>query len=336
VTNEIDKMNKLNFLPVRIFETTKMKRCTGKLKSVSDEFPEVLRVPLIKSSQGDIQVIKSGRRSAIYYDVNSDKYYRIKGCGLNDNGFEYKEIEVYTDDRKIQIKKILRGCQFEKNCKKELEITIKLREIFQKKGLYFPNKSLGYWAYELGYVEKPCASLYETTGELRLNDDILYYLESKLWGNYSIFEDLHQLYYKIGLKIGEIKQLMTDAGYLWGTFFSDFDGIFHSNAHINNIIASRAGDELVLGPVDFDLAFFPGELKDKEFEYKVEDEIRVLEASIKGWQVFDPPLKIFSDSENNHFKKLQIKLRTNLYKGFLNGMNIKNSIIKFSEISKFF
>ncbi|MHA1309823.1 MAG: hypothetical protein ACTSWR_08845 [Candidatus Helarchaeota archaeon] len=309
------------------------------MKKKTSQFPKILEKPLIKSNKNGIVAFKSGMRSAILFHDN--KYYRIKGCGMENDGFVYETYLPNMIDSNGIRKKRLRGCQFLENCEKEIEVSKKLGNVFKKKNLFFPNFPLGYWVYETNFDEDPCASLYETYGEIRLNDDFLYLLESRLDQNPSFFGGLLKLYYKIGQHVGFIKKTINEAGYLWGTFFGDKDMIFHSNSHINNIIVAKIGDTLTLGPTDFDLAYLPGDLDTKEFEQKVLDENLVLEASIKGWEVFDPLLKLYknfkSDKLNNDkLNNMRIKLRNKLFKGFKKGFKEKPDEIKFSEIKKFF
>ena len=326
-------MKNLNFFPFELFKKVKLKRCGGKLKEVS-EIPTSLKHPLIKSKNGNILAYKSGARSAIYY--KNGKSYRIKGCGLNDEGFVYEEYKVYIGENHIIKRRRLRGCQYIETCKKELEVSRKLGAIFKNNHMFFPNKPLGYYIYETDLKEKPCASLYETSGEIRLNDDLLFFLESNLTKYNTHIEDLFQLYYKFGLQVGYIKKIMNDTRYLWGTYFGIDDRIFHSNAHINNIVVSKINNNLVLGPLDFDLAYLPNELNKKSFLHKVKDENITLEASIKGWKTFTPPLKICNYIKDSKIEKIRCKLRNQLFNGYLNGSESYPDQIKFSELVKFF
>ncbi|MHA1269945.1 MAG: hypothetical protein ACTSPY_09195 [Candidatus Helarchaeota archaeon] len=326
----------MNLLPINPFKITKLKYVKGSVVKLVNNIPDILKIPMIKSSQGEINAIKSGIRSAIYRDKKTGNFYRIKGCGVNDDGFIYEYFNIYVNEHNTIKKKRLRGCQFQKTCLRELEITKKLGNIFKKKHLFFPNHPIGYWIYETKFQEVPYASLYKTYGELRLNDDILYYLEQKLFQNINFYSELLRLYYKFGLQIGYIKKTMEDAEYLWGTFLDMNDKIFHSNAHINNIIVARINNQITLGPLDFDLAYYPGELTTKEFEHKKFDEMQVLEASIKGWQTFTPQFRIFWHNNNQDFEKCRNNLRNNMYNGFLQGFEGPTEIISFKEIEKFF
>ncbi|MBD3228204.1 MAG: hypothetical protein GF329_08440 [Candidatus Lokiarchaeota archaeon] len=305
----------------------------GYARGFLNKLVKFLRKPLIKAKKGEIYAYKSGARSAIY--PKNGKFYRIKGCGMDEKGFIYEKYETFLDENTTVIKKRLRGCQFEGTCKKELEITEELSKIFEQKKLFFPNQSLGYWVYETELDRVPYAGLYETFGDIRLNDDLLYFLEARLESNLSKYTELLQLYYKIGLQVGHIKKVMNDAGYLWGTFFGKDDRIFHSNAHINNIVVAIKNNNVVLGPLDFDLAYRLGELKGKTFEHKVEDEKQVLEASIKGWDIFTPKIKIFNFSRSKKLEHYRQKLRENLFQGFINGSKEHIHQIKSKQLLQF-
>lgn len=325
-------MNNLNFFPFNIFEDTYLIPHHGYLERVSNNIPRYLSKPKIKAPNSDIKAIRSGIRSAIYKD--NEKYYRLKGCGWEDKGFIYEEIEIYHDENAIEKTRWLRGCQFLDTCKKELKVSEKLGVVFRKKNRFFPNKPLGMWVYETEHDETPCAGLFETFGEIRLNDGLLYILESRLSQNQANLQELKGLYFQIGQQIGNIKTLLNDSEYLWGTYFGK-DGIFHSNAHINNIVTAKQKNMLVLGPLDFDLAYEPGELKSREFEHKIRDENSVLEASIKGWEVFTPELNIYQ-YENEKKESLRNKLRNYMFKGFLSGLEDISDPIKIDAMAKFF
>jgi hypothetical protein len=325
-------MNNLNFLPFNIFEDTYLIPHSGYLERLSNKIPRYLSKPKIKAPNSDIKAVRSGIRSAIY--LYNEKYYRLKGCGWEDKGFIYEEIEIYHNESNIEKIKRLRGCQFLDTCMKELKVSEKLGIEFKKKNRFFPNFPLGMWIYETNHDETPCAGLFETFGEIRLNDGLLYILESKLNKKQTNFRELKELYFQIGQHIGNIKTLMNDSEYLWGTYFGK-DGIFHSNAHINNIIVAKYKNKMVLGPLDFDLAYEPGELTNRKFEHKITDENSVLEASIKGWKVFTPELKLYN-YENKENESLRNKLRNYMFEGFLSGLDDISTPIKFDSITEFF
>ena len=66
------------------FDLTLSRQSLGK-----GSWPEVLRQPLIKctADRAVLSGYASGVRSALLHDARSDKWYRLKGCGNNSDGF---------------------------------------------------------------------------------------------------------------------------------------------------------------------------------------------------------------------------------------------------------
>ena len=225
----------------------RLAECAGSVKEVYGTLPDILKKPLIKSPHGKYKFTRSGNRSAIY-ESGDGRNYRLKGCGNAEEGI----VTLYG---------LIRGCQFEDGLK-ELNVTNELSKFFTS---FFPNKPVGYYEYEPFNEKRVFCTIYETLGDLRLNDDFLVYMEDNNLGD-------RELYGKIGEWAGYIKRVIDDAGYIWGSYV-DEDKVIHSNSHLNNIVVRLNGNRLELGPLDFDLAVEP-----KDYEDEVDCRERI------GWQ----------------------------------------------------
>lgn len=82
-----------------------------------------------------------------------------------------------------------------------------------------------------------------------------------------IFSDICIISYRIGWEVGLIKRIMQDNNISWGYFIDHNPFEPHCNAHCNNFIVLGPGNENLLAPVDFDMAF-----KKDEFICTVEGE----------------------------------------------------------------
>ena len=68
------------------------------------------------------------------------------------------------------------------------------------------------------------------------------------------FESLLDIYVRIGYEVGRIKKRLQEAHINWGSYIDrGFD--YHCNAHSNNLVVLPQGNESLLAPLDFDLAF---------------------------------------------------------------------------------
>ncbi|KAL5476146.1 hypothetical protein EMCRGX_G026057 [Ephydatia muelleri] len=63
------------------------------------------------------------------------------------------------------------------------------------------------------------------------------------------------LYWELGWEVGVVKRLMEECGINWGYFIDHNPFEPHCNCHPNNFIILPPGEEKLLAPVDFDLAF---------------------------------------------------------------------------------
>ena len=111
---------------------------------------------------GSITAIKSGHRSAIIKG-NSGNYYKFKGCGNDDLGFNVEKKKHFPSENAV------RGCGYETTCVRELYYTYKVNEILKKVGMQTANTPIGVWKYsnDLKFIssndniEKPLNSVPE-------------------------------------------------------------------------------------------------------------------------------------------------------------------------------
>ena len=68
------------------------------------------------------------------------------------------------------------------------------------------------------------------------------------------FGSLLDIYARIGYEVGRIKKRLQEAHINWGSYIDrGFD--YHCNAHSNNLVILPQGNDSLLAPLDFDLAF---------------------------------------------------------------------------------
>jgi hypothetical protein len=115
---------------------------------------------------------QSGERSAII-KFNNGRYYRLKGCGNQLNGFTLRQMGFPKDGIE------LRGCQFRHTANREAYMSDKINEVLNKFGFQVGNKPVGVWLYSeieskekkledsLKRIDKFC-SVYEIVSEKRL------------------------------------------------------------------------------------------------------------------------------------------------------------------------
>jgi hypothetical protein len=68
------------------------------------------------------------------------------------------------------------------------------------------------------------------------------------------FETLLDIYVRIGYEVSRIKRCLQDAHINWGSYI-DRGCDYHCNAHANNLVVLPQGNDFLLSPLDFDLAF---------------------------------------------------------------------------------
>jgi len=171
-----------NFIQI---ETT----TTDNVQTISDDFCQ----PLIKTNlPSRLKGIISGARSALIKS-NSSKWYRLKGCGDNTDGFLIKPIS--NSNTKLTI----RGCAFLHTTYRELFMTHYISYLLSPHKIECANTSIGWFEYKLQnensdniHSDIPiiqdvnlnqwpnivrCSILMETLGNKRLSDHVLYGIE---------------------------------------------------------------------------------------------------------------------------------------------------------------
>ena len=68
------------------------------------------------------------------------------------------------------------------------------------------------------------------------------------------FENLINIYARIGYETGKVKKCLKENNINWGTYI-DREIDFHCNAHANNFVILPQGNDSLLAPLDFDLAY---------------------------------------------------------------------------------
>ncbi|KNC51960.1 uncharacterized protein AMSG_08206 [Thecamonas trahens ATCC 50062] len=163
------------------------------------ELPQLLReLPLVKvpitaddggqivvAGDGDVDgtgplAVASGIRSALVRVAG--EWFRLKGCGNNDEGFVIREVE--TDDGRERGLVNIRGSSFEHTTIREMLMTHKIEAVATEIGMLSANAPRGWYVYELAddpfpLVAKVC-SVFATRGDRRLADHVLVGLERML------------------------------------------------------------------------------------------------------------------------------------------------------------
>ena len=185
----IDKDNHQLVLPCIPASLIKISTIMDNLHFIPDDFSR----PLIKTKlPSRLKAIISGTRSAIIKS-NSSKWYRLKGCGNNTDGFLIESIANST------IKSTIRGCAFLDTAHRELFMTNYISRLLAPHHIECGNISVGWFEYKL-QTEKSddmcwdipivqdinlnqwpnvtrCCIIMETLGNKRLSDHILYGIE---------------------------------------------------------------------------------------------------------------------------------------------------------------
>ena len=107
----------------------------------------MLSQPLIKTKEIKDYIpcykcIVSGHRSAIIKDQKTGKYYRLKGCGNDELGFNLLKSEGYL------IEFNTRGSQYISTCARELYYSEKVNETLKKINIPCANIPVGFWKYD--------------------------------------------------------------------------------------------------------------------------------------------------------------------------------------------
>eukprot|EP01125_Pyxidicula_operculata_P010623 TRINITY_DN349_c0_g1_i1.p1 TRINITY_DN349_c0_g1~~TRINITY_DN349_c0_g1_i1.p1 ORF type:complete len:370 (+),score=50.20 TRINITY_DN349_c0_g1_i1:996-2105(+) len=106
-----------------------------------------------------------------------EKCYRLKGCGNMYDGFPFAKVDHHES------KKQIRGCAFSCTTLRELYYSNKINSLLKPHGFETANKPIGWWVYDVDVspsTEKAHCILFETSGNKRLGDNVLFGLESLL------------------------------------------------------------------------------------------------------------------------------------------------------------
>ena len=152
-----------------------------------------LKQPLIKSKKIKnyfpcYKCISSGHRSAVIKDQKTGIFYRLKGCGNEEFGFNLTKSNNYFKQFNT------RGSQYECTCFRELYFTEQIQNILKKLNFPCANVSVGFWKYDtklnilpnekiknedipnlenaIPEIDKYC-SIFRTIGERRLRTHLL-------------------------------------------------------------------------------------------------------------------------------------------------------------------
>eukprot|EP01083_Nonionella_stella_P039608 107716_1 len=144
----------------------------------------IMESPLIKTEATDpsinasiIAAYQSGIRSALVCikdDVNGKHtWYRLKGCGNNDDGYFPFECIDNGHSPYVQI----RGCCFEHTTFRELKMTCDIATVLHKYHVPSANEAYGWYQYDMDkYCKKVIrtCTVFKTLGNKRLGDHLLF------------------------------------------------------------------------------------------------------------------------------------------------------------------
>jgi len=165
----------------------------------NEEIDNILKQPLIKAKEikdyPGFKCIISGHRSALIKDPKSGIFYRLKGCGNDDKGFNIQKTEG------VMVEIVTRGSQYDSTCFRELFYSEKVDESLKKINIRCANLPVGFWKYgkdlhilpkdnikkedlptlenQMPEVDKYCG-IFHTLGDKRLRTHLLCGLEKIL------------------------------------------------------------------------------------------------------------------------------------------------------------
>lgn len=192
-----------------------------------EPLPEILQHPLKIYKSGDIAGKASGYRSAL---VEAEgRVYRIKGA------------RPHRRPRHEGLPDPLGG-QYLTRVLMEIENMHHISEIFEKEGIPYPCRPVGYYEYPLEFHgDKLGASIFEVQGDTRL-DEFVAWLEEGMPVKDVTDSEPFYIFTILGMKVGKLKRIMDDNGYLWN----------EPNAHLGNFVVFERGGYIHLGAVDLD------------------------------------------------------------------------------------
>lgn len=150
------------------------------------EVPSQLKSPLIKVPEDSKEIAFTGVRSGVRSGLIpiDGKWYRLKGCGNNDQGFPTRDI---VSSGKPTGEKEIRGCAYDYTTSREIIWTDKITTALAEKdaNLKCANRSVpGWWVYSIPDAPFPsiprCCGVFETYGDRRLCTHLLHGLEKLL------------------------------------------------------------------------------------------------------------------------------------------------------------
>jgi hypothetical protein len=103
----------------------------------------------IKDYTPCLKCMQSGHRSAIVKDPKTGYYYRLKGCGNDELGFNLLKSEGYMEEYNT------RGSQFVSTCSRELYYSEKINEELKKLKIPCANLPVGFWKYDKNLAVLP-------------------------------------------------------------------------------------------------------------------------------------------------------------------------------------
>ena len=159
----------------------------------------ILSQPLIKAKEikdyPGYKCIISGHRSALIKDPKTGIFYRLKGCGNDELGFNIQKTEG------VIVEIVTRGSQYDSTCFRELFYSEKVDENLKKFNIRCANLPVGFWKYgkdlhilpkenikkedipnlenQMPEVDKYCG-IFHTLGDKRLRTHLLCGLEKIL------------------------------------------------------------------------------------------------------------------------------------------------------------
>ena len=105
----------------------------------------ILSQPLIKAKEikdyPGFKCIISGHRSALIKDPKTGIFYRLKGCGNDELGFNIQKTEG------VIVEIVTRGSQYDSTCFRELFYSEKVDENLKKINIRCANLPVGFWKY---------------------------------------------------------------------------------------------------------------------------------------------------------------------------------------------
>ena len=159
-----------------------------------------LNQPLIKTKEIKnyspcFKCIASGHRSAVIKDPKTGIFYRLKGCGNEEIGFNLEKRKTYFNQYNT------RGSQYNCTCFRELYFSEKIQKVLEKINIPCGNIPVGFWKYDknicilpnknikseeipilenqIPEIDKYC-SIFKTIGERRLRTHLLLGIEKIL------------------------------------------------------------------------------------------------------------------------------------------------------------